>query len=60
MNKKIYLTPGVRSLQFYTEGHILDASELPGGGEGELDVPKKDFQSGWLKKEENGEGGYWK
>lgn len=60
MNKKIYLTPGVRSLQLYTESHILDASELPGGGEGDLDAPKKGLQSGWLKKEEESEGGYWK
>lgn len=62
MNKKNYLTPEVRSLQLYTEEQILAASELPGGGEGELDAPKKDgfHHSGWLKKHEAAEEGYWK
>lgn len=61
MNKKIYSTPAVRSLLLYTEGHILKASELPGGGEGELDAPKKEHThgAGWLKKHNAAEEGYW-
>ena len=61
MKKKIYMSPGVRSLQLYSEGYILNASELPGGGEGELDAPKKEgfHAPGWLKKTEAEEKNTW-
>ena len=55
------MSPGFRSLQLYSEGYILNASELPGGGEGELDAPKKEgfHAPGWLKKTEAEEKNTW-
>lgn len=52
MNKRRYIKPTTRSLHLFGEGHILTTSELPGGGEGELDAPKKGVfsSSQWLKK----------